>query len=100
MDFFSKERYHLGMAFLIAAVRLLFTLYSLMLLVRVCSSWFPRLQRTAFIHFLAHYTDPYLNVLRRLIPRIGGGLDLSPVIAFFLLQLLEFLLIRLLLMLL
>ena len=88
-----------GMVYVIYVVRLLFTVYSLMLIVRIFGSWFPSFQQTAFLRFLAHYTDPYLNIFRRFIPPIGGVLDLSPIIAFFALQFLEYLLTRFLIML-
>ncbi|MCB1107573.1 MAG: YggT family protein [Chlamydiia bacterium] len=87
------------MVYVIYVVRLLFTVYSLMLIVRIFGSWFPSFQQTAFFRFLAHYTDPYLNIFRRFIPPIGGVLDLSPIIAFFALQFLEYLLTRFLIML-
>lgn len=82
------------MQFVIYTVRLLFTVFSLMLMIRVLGSWFHGLQRSSFFHFIAHYTDPYLNMFRRFIPPIGGVLDLSPILAFFALQFLERFLIR------
>jgi uncharacterized protein YggT (Ycf19 family) len=33
--------------------------------------------------------DPYLNFFRRFIPPIGGVMDISPIVAFFTLNLLE-----------
>ena len=87
------------MAYFIYAVRLLFTVYSLMLIIRIFGSWFQSLQQTSFFRFIAHYTDPYLNVFRRFIPPIGGVLDLSPILGFFLLQFVEWIVTRLLLML-
>jgi len=45
------------------------------------------------------FTDPYLNIFRRFIPLIGGMLDISPIIAFLALQFIEYLILRLLLML-
>ncbi len=86
------------MAYVISTIRLLFTVYSLMLIVRIFGSWFPSFQQTSIFRFLAHYTDPYLNIFRRFIPPIGGVLDLSPIIGFFLLQFLEYLITRLLIM--
>ena len=83
------------MLYLEYGLRLIFTVYSIMIAVRVFGSWFPRLQRSAFMYFIAHYTDPYLNIFRRLIPPIGGTLDLSPLIGFFLLQLVQKLLFML-----
>lgn len=66
-----------------------FRIYTLMLLARVLSSWFAEIQDHPIVRFLAFYTDPYLNLFRRLIPPIGGVLDLSPIIAFIGLQILE-----------
>lgn len=69
-------------------VDLAFWLYSLMLIVRILSSWFPDLQEKKAMRLLAFYTDPYLNIFRRIIPPLGM-LDISPVAAIFALQLLE-----------
>jgi len=77
------------MIYVIYTVRLVFTVYTLMIVICVFGSWFPRLQRLRFMDFIVHYTDPYLNIFRRLIPPIGGVLDLSPLIGFFVLQLLQ-----------
>ncbi|CCB90208.1 YggT family protein [Simkania negevensis] len=77
------------MYYVISAIRLFFLIYTLMILIRVLGSWFPNFQRTRFMQFIAHYTDPYINIFRRFIPPIGGVLDLSPLIAFFVLKLVE-----------
>lgn len=87
------------MAYVIYTIRLLFTVYSLMLIIRIFGSWFQSFQQTSFFRFIAHYTDPYLNIFRRFIPPIGGILDLSPILGFFVLQFLEWAMTRLLLML-
>jgi YggT family protein len=42
----------------------------------------------AFVKFVSDVTDPYLNIFRRILPpvRMGGaGLDLSPIVATFVL---------------
>ena len=41
------------------------------------------------MRFVAHYTDPYLNIFKRVIPPIGGMLDISPMIGFFVLRIAE-----------
>lgn len=41
------------------------------------------------MYYLFWATEPYLGLFRRVIPPIGGTLDLSPLLAFFALQLLE-----------
>lgn len=66
-----------------------FQIYILLLLVRVIGSWFPNFAGTKFMRFVCFYTDPYLNLFRRLIPPIGGTLDLSPMLAFFSLSIME-----------
>ena len=43
---------------------------------------------SAFLKFVSDVTDPYLNLFRRILPpvRLGGaGLDLSPIVATFVL---------------
>ena len=74
---------------LIKIVQAIFWIYTMLLLARIIGSWFPNFSRHKIMQFVAFYTDPYLNLFRRIIPPIGGMLDLSPLIAFFALQLLE-----------
>lgn len=77
------------------SIHLLFVAYTVMLFVRVVGSWFPQFAHTKFLRFIAHYVDPYLQLFRKIIPPIGGVLDLSPLLAFFVLNLLDRLLISL-----
>ncbi|NGX56714.1 MAG: hypothetical protein K1060chlam5_00958 [Candidatus Anoxychlamydiales bacterium] len=71
------------------SLKLLFTCYTLMLFIRVIGSWFPQFRAHNFMRFIAHYTDPYLNIFKKIIPPIGGIVDISPMIGFFCLQILE-----------
>jgi YggT family protein len=66
-----------------------FLIYTLFLLVRIIGSWFPAFSQHKMMRFVAFYTDPYLNLFRRFIPPIGGVLDLSPLLGFFVLQIME-----------
>ena len=66
----------------------LFWIYMLMLFIRILSSWVPELRDTRFIQFVSYYTDPYLNLFRRVIPPVGM-FDLSPIVAFFALHIIE-----------
>jgi len=77
------------MFYIIYIIRLIFTVYTLMIVIRMFGSWIPSLQYSKFMYFIAHYTDPYLNIFRRFIPPIGGVLDLSPLIGLFVLQILQ-----------
>src|SRR6476661_10284837 len=70
----------------------LFLVYIILLFVRILLSWIPRIPYnptlSAVINFIHEVTDPYLNLFRRILPPVGGGgfaLDLSPIIAVFLL---------------
>lgn len=72
----------------IEIINIVFTVYMLMLFVRILGSWLPELQGTTFMQFIAHYTDPYLAVFRRVIPPLGM-IDISPIVAFFALAIIE-----------
>jgi len=70
----------------------LFTVYIVLIFVRILVSWIPRLpQNTALlavVKFSQQTTDPYLNMFRRILPPVGGSglaLDLSPMIGLILL---------------
>ncbi|MFM7615237.1 MAG: YggT family protein, partial [Synechococcales cyanobacterium] len=52
-------------------------------------SWFPTINWfDPPFSVLSQLTDPYLNLFRSLIPPLGG-IDLSPMLAFFALQILQ-----------
>lgn len=64
-------------------------LYMIMVFIYILISWFPNAQGTAIDRFLDRWVDPFLIIFRRIIPAIGG-LDLSPILAFFVLSLIKF----------
>ncbi|HSX26663.1 MAG TPA: YggT family protein [Chlamydiales bacterium] len=74
-------------------IQLLFDAYTILLFLRVISFWFPAWQGHKLVRFLAFYTDPYLNFFRRLLPPLGGILDISPILAFLGLRLIEMILL-------
>jgi YggT family protein len=62
------------------------------LLVRVLLSWFPNLDwGNPVLSTVSAITDPYLNAFRGLIPPLGG-FDLSAIVAFLAIQLVQSLL--------
>ena len=64
-------------------------IYSLVLIVRVLLSWFPNLDwGNSVLSTVSSITDPYLNAFRGLIPPLGG-LDLSAILAFIALSLMQ-----------
>jgi YggT family protein len=67
-------------------VNLVFYLLSLAVLARVLLSWVRVSPYHPAVEFLYQITEPILAPLRRIIPPVGM-VDISPVIAIFLLQL-------------
>jgi YggT family protein len=70
----------------------LLLVYIVLIFIRILMSWIPRMPYNrylaAFLKFVSDVTDPYLNLFRRILPpvRMGGaGLDLSPIVATFVL---------------
>ncbi len=74
-------------------VEALFLVYLVLIFIRVLLSWVPRIPYItwlrAIVRFVEETTDPYLNLFRRVIPPIGGRLDISPIIAIFLLLIVQ-----------
>lgn len=61
-------------------------IYLLLIFVRILLTWFPTVESMNQVaSFLSPITDPYLNIFRSFIPPIGG-LDLSPMLAIIVLQ--------------
>jgi len=65
--------------------------YNILILARVLASWIIRDPDNQIYHFLYSITEPLLGRIRRIMPMMG--LDLSPIIAYFLLNLVANLLI-------
>ena len=72
-------------------VSVLLQVYEFLLLIRVLLSWInidpsrPAIDHPA-IQIMIRITDPLLAPLRRLIPPIGGTVDISPVVALIILE--------------
>jgi YggT family protein len=70
-------------------------IYLLLLFIRVLLTWFPNVNWSSQpFASLSQVTDPYLNLFRSLIPPMGG-IDFSPMLAFFALTFLQRLLVQL-----
>ena len=81
-----------ALSFLLQVLAQTLSIYTLVLLVRVLLSWFPNLDwSNPLLSTVSSITDPYLNAFRGLIPPLGG-LDLSAILAFLALQLVQSLL--------
>lgn len=77
-------------------VNTLILVYVVLIVIRILMSWIPRMPYNRALNmvltFVVDVTDPYLNLFRRIIPPIrlgGGGLDLNPTIALFVLLILS-----------
>ncbi|WOG81502.1 hypothetical protein DCAR_0100651 [Daucus carota subsp. sativus] len=60
-------------------------IYNTLLVCRLVLTWFPN-SPPVIVNPLSTLCDPYLNVFRGLIPPLGGTLDLSPILAFLVLN--------------
>lgn len=62
-------------------------IYLLLLFVRILLTWFQTANwANQVTSFLSPITDPYLNIFRSFIPPLGG-MDISPILAILVLQL-------------
>ncbi|MFM1799904.1 MAG: hypothetical protein RLZZ117_2182 [Cyanobacteriota bacterium] len=78
-----------ALALIVAVLAKTLQIYSLVLIVRVLLSWFPNLDwSNPVLAAISGISDPFLNVFRGLIPPIGG-IDLSAIVAFFSLSILQ-----------
>lgn len=75
-------------AFLLSFIDLLITALTLAIVARIILSWFRFDPYHPISTFLRDITDPILEPLRRYIPPIGF-LDITPLVAIFLLQLIQ-----------
>src|SRR3954469_21391166 len=71
-----------------------FTILKAAIVVRVISSWLPISPYSPWVRWSYRLSEPILQPLRRVIPALGG-LDITPIIAYILLGLIESVLYRL-----
>jgi YggT family protein len=82
-----------GHGILYAIIKYGIGLLIIALLIRVFAMWFGIDERFAFIRFLARMTDPFVVPIRRIV-RPVGVMDMSFLIAFFFLSVVEILLLQ------
>ncbi len=63
-------------------------LYKIVLLIRIVLSWVPHNPHNPAATFLYKITEPVLEPVRRIIPSIGG-IDISPIVVFLGLSLIQ-----------
>lgn len=70
-------------------VDLVFTLYIFILLGRVIISWVNPDPYNPIVRFLHNATDPVLYRIRRVVPLVIGGFDLTPLVLLVFLQFMQ-----------
>jgi YggT family protein len=70
-----------------------FTLLKAAIIVRVISSWLPISPYSPWVRWSYRLSEPLLQPLRRIVP-VLGGLDITPIVAYILLGIIESLLFR------
>jgi YggT family protein len=71
-----------------------FSILKIALVVRVISSWLPISPYSGWVRWSYALSEPILAPLRRVVPSLGG-LDITPILAYFLLSIIESVLFRL-----
>lgn len=66
-----------------------FYIYSIALVIYIFMSWLPQVRESPIGVLMGRICEPYLSVFRRLIPPIGM-FDLSPIVALFALQFVQY----------
>lgn len=74
------------MNMIIGVIVQLISLYSWALIIYILMSWFPNARESAIGQFLGRICEPYLEPFRRIVPPLGM-IDISPIVAFFVLRL-------------
>lgn len=77
---------------LIKIINIAFEILIWLLMIRIILSWFSHNRFNPIIEFIYNTTDPILKPFRNIVNPMGG-MDLSPIIVFFILRLLQGLII-------
>ena len=78
---------------LAAVIGTLLTVYTWILIARAVISWVSPDPYNPIVRFLYNVTEPVLYRVRRLVPSVYGGIDLSPLILILALQFLQIFLV-------
>jgi YggT family protein len=75
-------------------LNLLFTVMTIAIIARALMSFIDPMMRYSFSQLLVDITEPIIGPIRRFVPPLGGTIDLSPMIALVLLQVVERIILR------
>jgi YggT family protein len=84
-----------GLGILMLLIHWVFTFFRIALIVRVIASWFPQFAARPWVRWSFGATEWFLRPLRGVIPALGM-IDITPIVAYFALQIAEWLIMRLL----
>lgn len=70
---------------IVAFINVAFYVYTWLIFIRIILSWIKHNPHQPVIKFINEITEPVLSVFRRIIPPFGA-IDLSPIAAFFALE--------------
>jgi YggT family protein len=71
-------------------VEVVYNIYFYMILVYILMSWLPNARQSFIGELLGKFVEPYLSPFRRFIPPIMGMIDISPIVALYVLNLAQF----------
>lgn len=77
------------MGFLVTFLDLLLTILGFAIIIRALLSWVQIDPYNPLVQILYQITEPILAPLRRFIPPIGGMMDITPIVALIILQVLQ-----------
>jgi YggT family protein len=74
---------------IISIVTTVVPIYRWLIIIYILLSWVPSARESYLGTLLGKLVEPYLREFRRFIPPIGGVIDLSPIVAIFVLIFIE-----------
>ena len=80
---------------MISIINIFFQIVNIAIITRVILSWIPHNRMNPLIHIIYQITNPILNPIQKVVYPLGGTVDISPIIAMFLIQILRSIIIGL-----
>lgn len=68
--------------------------YSILIIISVLASWVDPMYKMQIFNTIRKLTDPYLRIFKVIIPIGNGAIDISPVIALWMLNIIKRLLVK------
>lgn len=62
-------------------IGIVFSIYYFLIIGYILMSWFPNARESQIGELIGKVVEPYLSIFRKIIPPIGGMLDISPILA-------------------